>query len=142
MERPLTVAGLVEKRGELVKLQADLETELAKLTADIDHLDGAIRLFDPEQVPSIRKRFLIDHKARSGQMHRFVLEALRKASGPVTSRQLAQAWATEHGLEPKPSTMRVIRKRAGACLIHLRTTGVVQDVGYIDDCKGWSIVTK
>jgi hypothetical protein len=139
LERPLTVAGLLEKRAELVKAQADLETELRAITCDIDHLDGAILLFDPGQVPAVRKRFLTDHKARSGQMHRFVLEALRTATGPVTSRQIAEAWASVHGLDAKPATLRILRRRVTACLQHLRATGTIQDVGYVDDCKGWRL---
>jgi hypothetical protein len=142
MERPLTVAGLLEKRAELVKVLADLEAEARAVTSDIDHLDGAIRLFDPDQVPAARKRFLTEHKARAGQMHRFVLESLRTASGPLTSRQIATAWATACGIDPKPSTLRILRKRVGACLSHLRSQGAVADTGWVEDCKGWALATS
>jgi len=66
-ERPNTVSGLVAKRAELVKLRADLERELRGVTSDLDHIDGAIRLFDPAQTPAARKRYATKHRAREAQ---------------------------------------------------------------------------
>lgn len=52
MERPNTVSGLVAKRAELVAYRTSLEAELRKVTSDIDHLDAAIRIFDPATTPA------------------------------------------------------------------------------------------
>jgi hypothetical protein len=46
-DRPNTVIGLVAKRKELSDLRERHHAEIKKLTVDIDHLDAAIRLFDP-----------------------------------------------------------------------------------------------
>lgn len=136
-ERPNTVSGLVAKRAELVKLRADLERELRAVTVDIDHLDGAIRLFDPTQTPAARKRYATKHRAKKGQMQRFVLGALRTATGPLTSRDIAEAWCADRGLHADDGTMVVIRKRVGACLIALRAKGLAQDAGHVGEHKGW-----
>jgi hypothetical protein len=45
LERPNTVAGLEAKKADLVRLRDQLEADLRAVTADIDHLDGAILLF-------------------------------------------------------------------------------------------------
>jgi hypothetical protein len=47
-ERLNTVAGLIAKGDELHRIRKSLETEVHKLTCDLDHLDAAIALFDPE----------------------------------------------------------------------------------------------
>jgi hypothetical protein len=80
-ERPNTVFGLLDKRAELVKLQQQLETDLRKVICDIDHLDAAIRLFDPETTNEARARYATQHRAKKGHVIRFVLEWLRPASG-------------------------------------------------------------
>ena len=46
-ERPNTVSGLVAKRKQLTKLLKDLRAEQRKVISDLDHIDAAIRLFDP-----------------------------------------------------------------------------------------------
>ncbi len=139
MERPNTVAGLVEKRAELIKLRAELERELRAVTVDIDHLDACIRLFDPATTPAARKRYATKHRAKRGQMQRFVLDALRNARGPLTSRQIAEAWCGDRGLTADDSTLVLIRKRVGACLIALRAAGHAQDVGHAGDHKMWRL---
>ena len=139
LERPNTVSGLLAKRAELVKLRADLEAELRAVTCDIDHLDGAIRLFDPAATPAARKRYATKHRAKKGQMQRFVLGALRDATGPLTSRDIAEAWCADRGLQADDGTLVVIRKRVGACLIALRGKGVAQDVERVGEHKGWRL---
>src|SRR5690349_5255738 len=83
-ERPNTVAGLIAKRRELVALQATLEAELRKVVCDLDHLDAAIRLFDPQNTVAAIRRYAAKHKARKGQLQRFVLGHLR---GPPNGRR-------------------------------------------------------
>ena len=73
MDRPLTVSGLLDKRAELIKLRDQLQGELEAVSFDLDHLDATIRLFDPEQVSPVRRRYTAQHAARGGEMARFVL---------------------------------------------------------------------
>ena len=56
LECPNTVAGLVAKRAELLKLRTGLELELRAVTSDMDHIDATIRLSDPVNTPAARKR--------------------------------------------------------------------------------------
>ena len=137
MERPLTVAGLLEKRAELTKARDQLSAELEAITFDIEHLDAVIRLFDPEQVPIVRKRYLSQHSARGGEMARFVLGTLRKASVPLTARQIGLMWAEDNGLAASDTTARVLRKRVGSCLRNLAAKGHVVAAGLSEDSKVW-----
>lgn len=141
-ERPNTVAGLVAKRAELVKLRTDLEREMRKVTCDIDHLDACIRLFDPAADVRSVKRYATKHRAKKGTLRRFVLAFLRDATEPVTSRQITEAWIAERGLRADDATFVILRKRTGACLTALKASGEVQEVALPGEYKGWQLPTS
>jgi hypothetical protein len=139
MERPNTVAGLIDKRRELLRLVKDAQEALTTRLADLDHLDATIRLFDPDaDLSGLKaKRAASPHPAFKGEMRRHVLGALRGASGPVTSLEIARSFAQGRGLEE--SAVVAIRKRVGACLWKLRDMGVVTDVPQAGEYKGWRL---
>ena len=56
VERPNTLAGLVEKRAEIAGQIAHTRATLRQLIIDLDHVDAAIRLFDPMRVSGRRSR--------------------------------------------------------------------------------------
>jgi hypothetical protein len=132
MERPNTIAGLQAKRKELVKLRAALEADVRKVTCDLDHIDACIRLFDPEAGVRAVKRYATKHRAKKGQMRRFVLDQLKAATGPITSRDIAEAWVQDRGLRADDGTLVMIRKRVGACLTSLQQNALVAGDGTVD----------
>jgi len=138
-ERPNTLSGLVAKRLELVAYRGRLEADIRALTVDIDHLEAAIRIFDPEDTPETRRRYAALHRAPKGQSTRFVLRKLREASGPLTSRDLADAWCEDRGLVAKDSTVSVLRKRIGATLKALHNKGLVRQDGHVEGRIGWRL---
>lgn len=138
-ERPNTLAGLVAKRDELVRYRDQLEADIKAVTVDIDHLDAAIRIFDPDDSPTARRRYAAMHRAPKGQSTRFVLAQLRTASEPLTSRQLAEAWCRERGLVAKESTVSMLRKRIGATLLALHNKGLVRQDGFSEGLIGWRL---
>ncbi|MDB5453948.1 MAG: hypothetical protein JWO33_2526 [Caulobacteraceae bacterium] len=142
VQRPNTVAGLVAKRNELLRVRKGLERDLRGVTSDIDHLDAAIRLFDPANTPEARKRYATKHRAKKGTVQRFVLAALRDATEPITSRQITEAWLTARGLRTDEATFVLIRKRIGACLTKLRDQGQIISAGYIDAYVAWELAGK
>ncbi len=139
MERPNTVAGLVAKRAELLKLRKSLELELRQITSDVDHIDAAIRCFDPANTPAARKRYGAQHRAKKGHLKRFVLDQLKAAAGPITSRDITEAWIAARGLRTDDATLVLLRKRVGACLTTLKAAGVVCGVSTASDYKGWNL---
>ena len=128
-ERPNTVAGLVAKHQELRKLREKYKAEIKKLTIDIDHLDAAIRLFDPNADSSPIKAYITKHRAEKGSVKRFVLGALRDSSEPLTSRDITKKWIENRGLEADEATCVILRKRIGACIKTCVNQGLVTSVG-------------
>lgn len=140
-ERPNTVSGLNAKRAELVRYRKDLQAEIRKVTCDIDHLEAAIRLFDPANTPSAVRRYVVRHRAKKGTVKAFVLDTLRKAPAPLTSLQITDLWLEARQLRTDDETRVTIRKRIGAGLISLRAKGLVRNEGWFGGHKGWAIGT-
>lgn len=108
-DRPNTVAGLVAKHAELNALREKYKAEIKKLTVDIDHLDAAIRLFDPTADTYAIKEYVTKHRAEKGSVKRFVLNTFREATTPITSRMITELWAAERGLTADEATLNILR---------------------------------
>jgi hypothetical protein len=128
-DRPNTVAGLVAKHAELMALREKYKAEIKKLTVDIDHLDAAIRLFDPTADTYAIKEYVTKHRAEKGTVKRFVLSTLRTATAPMTSRQLTELWVVDRGLVADDATVTTIRKRIGACIKSCVEQGLIEETG-------------
>lgn len=133
MERPNTIAGLKAKQKELTAVRRRIEADLHKVICDLDHLDAAIKLFDPEHTPEARERYATQHRAPKGQLKRFVLAFLRNAGeAGGTTREITEAWSAARGLRTDDATFVMLRKRTGACLIALREQGMARNDGTRD----------
>jgi hypothetical protein len=142
MERPNTVAGLIDKRREISGKIEHHQCILNELIIDLDHLDHTIRLFDPgcDVLWAQPEKFPPRLGAFRGEMQRFVLGALRAASVPVTSLEIAIEVVKGRGLDPNdPRAVSLIRKRVGACLFSLKAKGIAQDVPTTGPYEGWEL---
>ncbi|HXQ12158.1 MAG TPA: hypothetical protein VN805_14275 [Caulobacteraceae bacterium] len=140
-DHPNTVSGLLDKRAELAGMLKFHKAEIRKITCDLDHLDAAIRLFDPNADTSRVKRYPTKHRAHRGQMKRFVLGQLRTAQAPLTSAQIAAAWIADRRLKADEETHVLIRKRVGACLTALKGAGVIAPLAELmGEYKAWALI--
>jgi hypothetical protein len=108
VERPNTLAGLVEKRAEIDGQISHIRAMLRQLIIDLDHVDAAIRIFDPSyDVDGIRQKIpSAAHRAVRGDMTRATLDALRDAPGPMTTKELARHVMAERGLNTADAAHR------------------------------------
>jgi hypothetical protein len=140
VERPNTVSALIEKRREITGQIEHHQRVLNDLIIDLDHLDHTIRLFAPDLDVTLAqpKAFPARHAAFRGEMQRFVLGALRAATRPLASLEIAIEVVKGRGLDPNdPRAVSLIRKRVGACLFHLRAKGLARDVATTGPYKEW-----
>jgi len=82
MDRPNTLAGLVEKRAALAKLLKDIRVDERKVVCDLDHIDAAIRMFDPQSDTPRIVRYPTKHRAKKGEVVRLCLRMLRESPTP------------------------------------------------------------
>lgn len=132
-ERPNTVSGLVAKHKELSDLRDRYKEQIKKLTVDIDHLDAAIRIFDPASDTYVIKEYVIKHRAEKGSVKRFILDSFREATAPLTSRRITEMWAADRGLAADEATYAILRKRVGACIKVCANQGLIECVGTTED---------
>ena len=129
MEHEHVLSALARKRGELAGEAAALRARLAQIATDLAHVDATIRLFDPDyDLADIRaKRPRGPDVARPGEMSRFVLDALREATEPLSTPTIAARLMTERGMnQGSRNAVRNVTKRVGMALRHQEQRGVVR----------------
>jgi hypothetical protein len=142
MTSQTTIAGLVAKRAELAGEIDSAEATLSQLRADLLHIDAAIRILDPsyktDAIRPKKKRKGADWFG-NGELLRLILETLRKAGEPLTSKEVALAVMERKGFDTTDeTTVRLVEKRVFAGL-HRRQGKLVQRVEYGPRSVGWRV---
>ena len=88
------VSGLVAKRAELTGLIEHYQMQIRVLSANVDHLDETLQLFDPDyDVSSIRPKGIrvTNPWFAQGEISRLAMEALRLSNGPLSTCEITDA---------------------------------------------------
>ena len=125
----LVTHGLIDKRAEVVGKIEALQAQLTQAMADLDHLDAAIRLFEPdidlEELPT--KPVPPPNAAFRGEVQRFLLHTLRQSPTALTTHELGDAIMKARGLNLSDKRLRkLISQRTGHSLGKLRSRGFLQ----------------
>lgn len=94
------VSGLVAKRSELSGLAQHYQGEIKRIATDLEHIDGAIKLFAPEfdlrtiKSVTVRKQ---NPWFGHGETPRMILDELRIANAPVSTRQIGEGMIAKTG---------------------------------------------
>ena len=142
MENEHVLSGLMKKRAEIAGQIEHTQRRLNEMLIDLDHIDHTIRLIDPNADVSLGKpkQYPARHAAFKNEMNRFVLGALRTATEPLTSLEIAKAVVIGRGLDVTDDRVVVlIRKRVGACLWRQKERGIVREVALVGNYKGWEL---
>ena len=117
-----TISGLLRKRSELMGDAQSLREQLAHVGNDIEALDRTLISLGYEgDLKAVQPRGnRIVFFARD-ELRRFLLDELRKADGPVSSRDLAEKIITLEGKDARDRRLRNdMVKRVGKSLKLLR----------------------
>jgi hypothetical protein len=124
------IPALVRKRAELA---GDIETthrRLKEMIVKLEKLDSTIRLFDPTiKVASIKPKAFRSSAdwSQRGEMSRVVLDILRQAAEPLTTRDIPFLLLIERALdENDKQLLRLMTKLVGLALRHKRDDGLVE----------------
>jgi hypothetical protein len=129
MENDNVLAGLIRKRAEIAGQIEATQMQLRQLVIDIDNVDATIRLFKPDiDLEEIKPKPLPPrHTAFKGEVARIVLGALRDTATPLTTKDITIRVMSERNLNLNDKKLvRIVSKRAGACLKHYRNKGAVR----------------
>jgi hypothetical protein len=117
-------------------MMRQLEQQLVQQRANLAHLDATMQLFDPDIRPKdIRPRQLRQRNAwfRQGECLRLIYDALREATQPVTTRELAERIMRVKAITPADNdcrerlqkTLLASLNRAKETIARVETAGVV-----------------
>jgi len=115
------VSALKTKRIQVASQIESLQGQLRQATIDLDHVEAALRLFDPEvDLAALSPRkvapVLYDTKGDTG---RVILETLRGSMRPVSTAQICDAVMVARGLDTNDKGLcRVMMRRTNADLKH------------------------
>lgn len=96
------VSALRDKRAEISGVIEDMERRIARHRADLVHVDAVLRLYAPDLEPesitpkAVRKR---NDWFRPGELSRMVLDILRIAPSPLSTRDIASQVMQRRGLD-------------------------------------------
>lgn len=93
------VSALTKRRANLSGQAEVLRAQLARIAADLVHLDAVIRQFDPtHDLAAIRpKRPRGSDVARRGERSRALLAVLREASEPIPAAEVVRRMMAQQG---------------------------------------------
>jgi hypothetical protein len=139
MADPHVISALRSKRAELSGELIAAEKRIVQLRADIQNLDGAIRVFDPSAAldkirPILRRKkpTLIPR----GQCSRAVLDTLRDADTALTVRDIAAQLAARYQLDASDrDAMKALVAKVRNTLA--RQKGLVPEIR--GDAKAWKV---
>lgn len=124
------LSGLVKRRAELAGDIERTHEALRKMVLDLENIDATIVQFDPDfKVETIQPKAFRPPKdwSNRGQMSRIILNILRQASQPLTTRDIALELLIERALDKSDlRLLRLMTKRVGVALRGQRESGVVR----------------
>ena len=133
MAEPHVVSALVRKRAEIAGEIEAAEKRVARLRADLLHLDATLRLFDADAEPLAippKRPWRRTGWFRNGELPRRVLETLRAAAPEALSpHEITARIMADKGLEAGDGrTVELIRKSVNAYLRERAKDGLMRRV--------------
>src|ERR1700726_4377413 len=127
------VLALRRKRAEISGHIHDLEKRVARQRANLANLDGTIKLFspgtNPDAIPPKRAYRRTRYFARN-ELSRLTQDALRTASGPLNSAEIAAAVMQAKGMPAGDAAFKeIVAERALTVLRRLAKRGAVVKSG-------------
>ncbi|WP_313444813.1 hypothetical protein [Brevundimonas sp.] len=142
-EHAQALHALTRKYAEFAGLIGRAKAEVQRLTADLAHIEGAIRIFDPTiDIGRIRAKHMpVREPAAQGEVTGIILDTLRESPDPLTPRELAEHLMVRRGLPVEDRELfTVMLKRVRACLRTQRGRGVLRPVGTEGMTQLWEVV--
>src|SRR6202045_3064400 len=129
MTNPHVISALRRKRAEISGHVHDLEKRIARQRANLANLDATIKLFSPSTNPDAippKRAYRRTRYFAHNELSRLIQDALRTASRPLTSAQMAAAVMQAKEMPPDDAAFKdIVAVRALTVLRRLRKRGAV-----------------
>jgi hypothetical protein len=135
---PHVVTALIARRREIPGQIEDLQRQMKERVAELDHIEARLRIFAPDiDLEELNPRPVPPlHAAFKGEVTRILLEALRKTTTSLGTRELTYEVMRWRGTKTDDAMLvRLMQQRVTACLGHWRTRGYLKSQP-AQDAKG------
>lgn len=138
------VSALKTKRIQVASQIEALQGQLRQATIDLDHVEAALRLFDPEvDLAALSPRkvapVLYDTKGDTG---RIILDTLRASMRPLSTAQVCEAVMKARALDTNDKALcRMMMRRTNANLKHwAKKRGLIRSMPGVGQQLLWEVV--
>jgi hypothetical protein len=142
----LVVQGLVKRRAKLTHEIEETHERLRQAVIDLESLDATLLQFAPHmEIETIRPRAFRPPAdwAKRGEMMRLILGVLRRATEPLTVRDIAFEMIVERALDKTDQRLiRLMSKRVGVALKGQRDAGRVKSILGPGQFNLWALVRE
>jgi hypothetical protein len=140
------ITGLVAKRAALAGEIERAQEALGKLVQDLGHIDATLRIVAPDMAVEAIKPKAFQPPAdwsKRGEMTRMVLNILRTARQPMTTREIAERMVVERGIAATPDTLNSMGRRVACALRRQRELGFARSAeGEAGFWQLWELVRQ
>ncbi|QIF80345.1 hypothetical protein [Brevundimonas sp. 'scallop'] len=138
----LALHALVRKYAEIAGDVTHARSTVQKLTADLAHIEAAIRLLDASvDISAIRPSRPSLKRSQKGEVTNILLDVLREADQPLPPRTITERVMKRRGMCIENAVeLDVMLKRVRACLRNQRNQGVLHPVGKDGFAQLWDVV--
>jgi hypothetical protein len=116
------------------------------MVIDLENLDATLLQFDPKlEIETIKPRAFRPPKdwSKRGEMMRLIVSVLRRATEPLTTRDIAFELIVERALDKTDQKLiRLMSKRVGVALRHQRDAGRVTAILGPGQYNLWQLVRE
>ena len=130
MAEPHVITALAKRRAQLSGDIESTQVQLHQMILNLEHLDRTLLMFDPSyEIASIKPKAFRPPAdwSKRGEMTRLILGILRKATEPLTSRDIALQLMIERALDKDDEKLlRLMTKRVGVALRGQRDKDIVR----------------
>lgn len=137
----IATSALIRKRAEVSGEIEALRTRMARLQADLAHLDAVIRIMDPAAEPEAIRPKVPRNRCEwfgRGELFRLAMDALRTAPEPLSAMEIARTVVARKGLEDAgPFVLRRVTGMVDAML--RRREGLAERIVYGRRKVGWKV---
>jgi|SRR6185437_9871730 len=142
----LIVQGLSKRRAILTHEIEETHERLRRMIVDLENLDATLLQFDPAlELETIKPRAFRPPKdwSKRGEMMGLIISVLRRATEPLTTRDIAFELIVERALDKSNQKLiRLMSKRVGVALRHQRDAGRVACVQGPGQYNLWQLVRE
>ncbi|HEY5047527.1 MAG TPA: hypothetical protein VII49_05860 [Rhizomicrobium sp.] len=137
------INGLMKRRAKLTNEIEETHERLRQMVVDLENLDATLLQFDPKlEIETIRPRAFRPPKdwAKRGEMMRLIYSVLRRATEPLTTRDIAFELIVERALDKQDQNL--MSKRVGVALRGQKAAGRLRSFQGPGQYMLWEIVRE